>query len=67
MSEIYLQVKFKLPMMPNFIRLSTGSNDGTGIDVADMDDQEVERFCQAWTVAFKDHVAKRRKNREALS
>lgn len=61
MSDVFLQVRLRLPTMPNYIRLAQGCGDGAGFDVKDMDDQEVSRFCEAWTAAFKEHVKNRRK------
>ncbi len=59
--NIYIQQKFKLPNLPNFIRHCEGEG---YMDIADLSDGDVLRVCDEWAKAFKAHVEHRRKSRE---
>ncbi len=58
---VRVQAEVKLPLLPNFLRLSTNA-DGM-IDVADVEDAALRALGAAWTEALLAHAAKRRAQR----
>jgi hypothetical protein len=69
--HILLKAGVKLPLMPNFVEVTTvvpaslddavASNGGLRVDVGALDDDALQDFCNAWTIAFVQHAKSRRK------
>jgi len=54
--------QYRVPGLPNFL-LPMDDLRAEGMPVGDLDDAAVERVINAWTVAFRAHVAKKRAQR----
>lgn len=63
-----VKVQFSLPVLPNYLRLVRPVDSGwswssTGIDVADVSDEELRAIGKEWTEALIAHARRRRANR----
>ena len=55
------QRRVRVPQVPNFI---LSDPDGTSVDVADFDDEQLKRLGIEWTNALLAHAAQRRLARQ---
>lgn len=53
------KIKFKLPMLPNFVMAEGNSQYST--DIKDFTDEELKQIGKEWTEALLAHAQKRRK------
>lgn len=67
-----IELKLKIPMLPNFIHIQDGKikSDnplvGQSIDVSDLDDETLKKIGMEWTAALITHAKTRRNNKRLL-
>lgn len=69
--QITLTVRFKTPMMPNFVSVcginypsldeALQNEDKLSVDVGALDDASIDALCENWTQEFRAHALARRK------
>lgn len=74
-NPIQITVELKTPNVPNFVEISSfkagnldeaiaRSGEGLKMDVAELDNEAIERLGRQWTDALLEHAAARRVNRK---